>query len=163
MTNENLNISVADYYAVRLYTKAQIFTDSPRSDHEQVKYDNRYQREYDFYVNLIHNDVDEEDFDLIEESIKRIDGYIRLFKSELAIYDVRSRQTQLNDNSLRHYRSHFTNLKRAIEAKFAELKGEEIEQRGKLQHIKAIQEQIIALKAMKEQIDEQINALSKAL
>lgn len=126
-----------------------------------------YKREYLFCIEVLEDRVDEEDYDLIEDSIQRLDEHITSLKEDMRIHDVLIRNSYLEDDELRHYRQHFVNLKRAIEAKFAELKGIEAEQRGKIQHINAIKAQISALKVMKEQInveiDTQIDALSRAL
>lgn len=126
------------------------------------QYKSLYQRGYHLYEELCDGALFEDDKDIVEDIIGNIDEYLQILKSDYSL-DRDDRQTRFHNDDLRLWRTYFNNLKKGLEEELAKLQGGEVDDRRNAKQTEAIHAQISALKAMKEQIDEQINALSKAL
>lgn len=136
----------------------------PNSDLKEtcLQYKSLYQRGYHLYEELCNGDLFEDDKDIVEDIIGKIDKNLQILKSDYSL-DRDDRQTEFCGNDLKLWRSLFNNLKKGLEEELAKLQGGEVDDRRNAKQTEAIHAQISALKAMKEQIEEQINALSQAL
>lgn len=128
-----------------------------------TKYNRIYQHGYHIYEESLNGNLLSDDADLIEKAIENTDELLSELKSDFLVSDSNGRVTQFGNERLKHYRTHFNNLKQGLEEELAKLTGGEVDDHRNAKQTEAIHAQISALKAMKEQIDEQINALSQAL
>lgn len=127
------------------------------------KYNCIYQHGYHIYEESLSGNLFSDDADLIEKAIENTGELLSELKSDFLLSDYDKRVTKFSNEYLRHYRTHFNNLKQGLEEELAKLTGSEVDDRRNAKQTEAIHAQISALKAMKEQIEEQINALSQAL
>lgn len=150
---------VADLSTVQI---GEDFDYSDTENEHVLKYDSLYERAYGLYQEAKNGELFEDDADLVSNMIKSIGLYLSELKSDYSV-DQEDRDTEFSDENLKHYRKHFNNLKKGLEEELAKLSGGEVGERSNAKQTEAIHAQISALKAMREQLDEQIAALTKAL
>lgn len=127
------------------------------------KYNHIYKYGFHIYEESLNGNLFSDDADLIEKAIENVNELLSELKSDFLILQKNERATDFSNENLKHYRTHFNNLKQGLEEELAKFSGEEVGERSNAKQTEAIHAQISALKAMKEQLDEQIAALTKAL